>query len=94
MKFEKVSGNHRTHSVQIYTLSTCGWCKKTKQLLKKLDVAYEYIDVDLLSDEEIDAARQEHRKHNPRGSFPTMVIDDGKHVIIGYKEDEIREALK
>jgi glutaredoxin len=94
MSFEKVNGNHRKHHVQMFTLSTCGWCRKTKLLLKELDVAYEYVDVDLLSDEEVDVVRVEQRKHNPRGSFPTMVIDGGKHVIIGYKEEQIREALK
>jgi glutaredoxin len=94
MNLEKVNGSHCKHSVQIFTLSTCGWCRKTKQLLNELDVAYEYVDVDLLSDEELDAVREEQRKHNPRGSFPTMVIDGGKQVIVGYKEEQIREALE
>jgi glutaredoxin-like protein NrdH len=45
---QKVSGSNREHKVQVYTLSTCGWCKKMKALLKKLDVEYEYEDIDLL----------------------------------------------
>ena len=35
-------------------------------------------------------ARAELKKHNPRASFPTLVIDDGKIVIIGHKNEEIR----
>jgi glutaredoxin len=77
----------------IFTLSTCGWCKKTKQLLKDLDVEYEYVDIDTISGEEREKVREELRKHNPRMSAPTVVIDDGKNVIIGFDEEEVREAL-
>jgi arsenate reductase-like glutaredoxin family protein len=30
---------------------------------------------------------------NPAASFPTIVIDN-QRSIVGFKEDEIREALK
>jgi hypothetical protein len=32
------------------------------------------------------------RKWNPKGSFPTIVIDDAE-AIVGFKEDQLREAL-
>jgi hypothetical protein len=35
----------------------------------------------------------EVEKWNPKGSFPTLVIKD-KIGIVGFREDEIREALK
>jgi len=35
----------------------------------------------------------EVEKWNPKGSFPTLVIRD-KISITGYREEEIREALK
>jgi glutaredoxin-like protein NrdH len=79
--------------VMLYTLSTCVWCKRTKALLKDLGVAYDYIDVDLLSGSEEDEVIAEIKKHNPDCSFPTMVINDKKYIV-GFKEDEIREALK
>lgn len=82
------------HKVKIYTLSTCGWCKKTKALLQALSVDYEYIDVDTLSAEERAIVKQEVAKFNPLISFPTVVIDDGREVIIGFKEDEITKCLK
>jgi len=31
------------------------------------------------------------KKFNPRCSFPTIII--GNTVVVGYKENEIREAL-
>ena len=79
--------------VMLYTLTTCVWCKKTKALLKDLGVAYDYIDVDLLSGDEENEALRELGKFNRNGNFPTMVIND-KKCIVGFKEDEIREALQ
>jgi glutaredoxin-like protein NrdH len=38
--------------IMLYALSTCGWCKKTKDILSKLGVAYDYINVDELSEAE------------------------------------------
>ncbi|MCK4717363.1 MAG: glutaredoxin family protein [Thermoplasmata archaeon] len=93
MNCTKIPGKNCEHQVMIYTLSTCGWCKKLKALLSALDVEHEYVDVDLLTGEELNSVREEVKKHNPRGSFPTLVIDQGAKVIIGFKEDEVKEAL-
>jgi len=77
--------------VKIYTLSTCSHCKATKKLLNDCAVKYEFTDVDLLQGGERTAILEDVKKWNPRCSFPTIIIGD--RVIIGYKEDEIREAL-
>jgi glutaredoxin-like protein NrdH len=77
----------------LYALSTCGWCKKTKELLNNLGVEYDYIFVDLLQDDERETVIKELEKWNPRRSFPTLVINNDK-CIIGYNEDEIREVIK
>jgi glutaredoxin-like protein NrdH len=78
--------------VMLYALSTCGWCKRTKALLKELGVEYDYIDVDLLQGDELKEVVEKVVKFNPDSNFPTMVIDD-KKCIVGYKEDDIRKAL-
>jgi glutaredoxin len=77
--------------VKMYTLSTCSHCKATKKFLNDCDVLYEFTDVDLLEGEERQAILEDVRKINPRCSFPTIMIGD--KVIVGYKEDEIKEAL-
>ncbi len=79
------------HEVTMYTLSTCSHCKATKKFLSDCGVKYEFTDVDLLDGEERKAILEDVRKFNPRCSFPTIVI--GETVIIGYKEDQIKEAL-
>ena len=92
MKIEHVEGENKG-KILLYALSTCGWCKKTKEFLNKLGVEYSYVFVDLVDDSERDKIIAEVRKHNPRNSYPTVVIND-KKCIVGYKTDEIKEALK
>jgi glutaredoxin len=77
--------------VKMYTLSTCSHCKATKTFLNDCDVRYDFTDVDLLEGEERQAILEDVRKVNPRCSFPTIIIGD--RVIVGHKEDEIKEAL-
>jgi glutaredoxin len=77
--------------IKIYTLSTCSHCKATKRLLNELNVDYDFTDVDLLTGEERRAVIEEVRQYNPQVSFPTLVI--GEKIIVGNKEDEIKEAL-
>jgi glutaredoxin len=77
--------------VKLFTLSTCSHCKATKKLLDDCRIKYEFTDVDLLDGEERVAILEDVRKLNPRCSFPTIII--GEKTIVGYREDEIREAL-
>lgn len=77
--------------VKMYSLSTCGHCKATKRFLNECKAEYEFTDVDLLEGEERAAILEEVRKWNPNCSFPTVIIGD--RVIVGHKEDELREAL-
>jgi glutaredoxin len=90
---EKVPGKNNRHKVFAFTLSTCGWCKKTKALLKELEIEYEYVDIDQVHGEEGRKVRDEMRKWNPKQNVPTIVIDDGKEVIIGYNPNRIKEVL-
>jgi glutaredoxin len=92
MAVEHVSGNN-VGKIMLYALSTCIWCKKTRQLLTDLGVEYDYLYVDLLQGEERSNAMAIVEKWNPDGSFPTMVLNDSK-CITGFKEQEIRQALK
>lgn len=79
-------------SLVLYTLSTCIWCKMTKKLLQTLNVGYDYVDVDLLKDDERAAALETLKRYNPKCSFPSLVVE-GETCIIGFDEPRIREAL-
>ena len=91
MKIEHVDGENRG-KILLYALSTCGWCRKTKEFLSKLGVEYSYIYVDLVDDSEKEKVIEDVRKCNPRNSYPTIVVNE-KECIVGYNEDEIREVL-
>jgi glutaredoxin-like protein NrdH len=79
------------NNVKMYSLSTCGHCKATKRLLDECSVRYDFTDVDLLEGDERAAILDDVRKLNPRCSFPTIIIGD--KIIVGFKENEIKEAL-
>jgi len=91
MAAEHVNGENKGN-VMLYALSTCGWCAKTKELLRDLGIAFDYTFVDLLDGQEQDDAMNQVEKFNPSGSFPTLVINNQK-VIVGFREKEIREAF-
>jgi len=78
--------------VLLFTLSTCIWCRKTKNLLNELGVAYDYIDVDMLDLPEQDEVVEIINRFNSSGGFPTMVINDSD-CIKGFDEKKIREVL-
>ena len=77
----------------MYALSTCVWCKLTKQYLRENSVEYEYIDVDLSSEED---KQKIHTTIVSKGgvlSYPTTIVDD-KVVITGFRKDKLKEALE
>jgi len=88
----RVSGKNKTHKVLMYAISTCAWCKMTKQFLKDNDIEYEYVDVDLASDEDHEKIRKEITRLGASPSYPTIIVDE-KTVITGFRKDKIKEAL-
>jgi glutaredoxin len=87
-----ISGSHDERTVTFYGLSTCVWCKRTRQLLEENDVAFDFIYVDLLQGQERKETIEQVREWNRAASFPTVVVND-EECIVGYKPDEIKEAL-
>jgi glutaredoxin-like protein NrdH len=77
--------------VKIFTLSTCSHCKATKRFLNENGIAFEFVDVDQLQGTQRENILKEVVKYNPQRSFPTIIIGD--KIIVGFKEDDIREAL-
>ncbi len=78
--------------VKVYTLSTCSHCRNAKKFLTEQGVPYEFLEVDMLEGSERAAAIEEVKKFNPRVTFPTIIAGD--HVIVGFNEKELRQALE
>jgi len=89
----KVPGKNKSHKVLLYALSTCAWCKLTKQYLRDNNIEYEYIDVDLCSEKDRERVRKDILNRGGDIGYPTIIIDD-KILITGFRKDKIREALK
>ncbi|MGD0644360.1 MAG: glutaredoxin family protein [Candidatus Bathyarchaeia archaeon] len=92
MKFSKVSGKKNNHKVTVYALSTCVWCKLTKQFLNENNVEYEFIDVDLVNEEDKQKIHETIQSKSDSISYPTTIVDD-KTVITGFRKDQLKEAL-
>jgi glutaredoxin-like protein NrdH len=87
-----VSGPHDEHQVTFYGLSTCIWCRKTRQFLEEQGVKFDYIYLDLIHGEEREDMKEQVRRWNSAVSFPTIVIDNEQSVA-GFKPDKLKEAL-
>jgi glutaredoxin-like protein NrdH len=77
--------------VKMYTLSTCSHCRATKQFMHDNKVKFDFVDVDLLQGDDKQRILEEVMRYNPSRSFPTILIGD--RIIIGFKEEDIKEAL-
>jgi glutaredoxin-like protein NrdH len=87
-----VAGSRNEHQIVFYGLSTCIWCKRTRQFLEDQGVNFDYVYVDLLQGQERKDVLDQIRRWNPKTSFPTIVMDDAK-CVVGYRPDEIMEVL-
>ena len=78
-------------NIKLYAVSTCCHCKTLKEMLESERFVFDSVDVDLLAGEQRREMLAEVKQVNKRCSFPTMVI--GEKVIVGFRENEIKEAL-
>jgi glutaredoxin len=92
MDIKKVSGKNSKNKVFIYALSTCAWCKMTKQYLKDNEVQFEYVDVDKCSDEDLEKIREDILSKGGSLSYPVIIVND-KTLINGFRKDKIKETL-
>lgn len=91
-RIKKIKGKKKA-DIFLFALSTCGWCRRTKELLNNLGVEYYYIDVDLLSEEEQDEVEKVlETNYKTEASFPKIIIN--KNVISGFNEEKIRDILE
>ena len=77
--------------VKVYALSTCPYCRRTKQFLKDNGIECDIVDVDLLKGKEQDDVLDEIERITGRQSFPVVLI--GPEVIVGHNEEKLRKAL-
>ena len=73
--------------VILYMTDWCGWCRKTRALLKEIEADFEEVDI-----EKSDAGRREYEeKAGGRGGVP--LLDIGGTIVRGYDEPRIRRLV-
>jgi glutaredoxin-like protein NrdH len=77
--------------VLVYALSTCPWCRKTKQWFEDSRVPFAFVDVDTLPGEEQDAAAEKAYQLSGGRRFPVTVVNG--EVIVGFSPDKFLEHL-
>jgi glutaredoxin-like protein NrdH len=78
--------------VTVYALSTCPWCRKTKQFFTDSQVPFEAVDLDLLSGDEADEASAKAHELSGGRRFPVTVING--EVVVGFNPDKFLDLLK
>jgi glutaredoxin-like protein NrdH len=72
--------------------STCPWCLKTQELLANLSVDYYWVDLNTLDQKNTSEVIGALKVCGQMSSVPVLMIN-GQKCIIGYQEEQIREAL-
>lgn len=73
--------------VLVYTNSSCPYCKKTKDFLKKHRVKFKEINIS-----KYPSAAKELRGKTGQAGVPVTLA--GNHKIIGFNEEKLRRILK
>jgi len=77
--------------VVMYTLSTCPWCRKTKQFFTDKKIPFDFIDYDLADEKEQERIKSEMSEYGGSIAFPFVII--GEEAIVGYNPEKYAELL-
>ena len=78
-------------TVELYTMSTCPWCKKAKAFLDDRKVVYTYVDFDL-ADEVMQTRIQDEMLARNASAFPFAKFGEGD-FIVGYNPEAYARLL-
>ncbi len=93
LDYTLVEGTRKDHAISLYTLSTCGFCKKAMAFLGRQGFSYRYIHVDLIPRERKTAIKKVLKESfNQDVAFPFAVIDDTSHLV-GFIEPDWKLSL-
>jgi len=93
IEFTYEDGDKDEKDVTVYALSTCGFCRRGMEFLRKNSVKFKFIYIDQLEYEvkqKLKAKLKE--KFEKRVAFPFLVIDN-KEAIFGFVKDVWKKHL-
>jgi len=77
--------------VSMYTLSTCPWCRKTKNFFKERNMPFEFVDYDLADEPTQERIAGEMMRYTDHIAFPFVRI--GNDVVIGYNPEKYEQLI-
>jgi len=86
-----MDGSTGIDKVRIYSISTCTHCAALKKMLQQHDIAYEFIDIDLMDREERQQLLKEIAPYNPQRIFPIIIVNN--KAIVGFRRELIEREL-
>lgn len=93
LKYTHVDGADKRHDIEVYALSTCGFCKRALAFLAEHKIDHRFVHVDLVPLETKNKAKAELAdRFKTFVSFPFAVID-GKDYLVGFIEADWRKTL-
>ncbi|MBN1836088.1 MAG: glutaredoxin family protein [Spirochaetales bacterium] len=93
LQFVHEPGSRDQHSVVVYALSTCGFCRRALEFLRNNDVDFRYVYVDQLPLEAKASLKQTlHERHQIRELYPTLILNDSQ-ALTGFDREEWQRVL-
>jgi glutaredoxin len=78
--------------VFVYALSTCPWCRKTKQWFTDNQIPFDFVDVDRLGGDAQEATSEKVFELSGGRRYPVVVING--EVVAGFNPDRYLELLR
>ena len=93
LTYTDVEGSRHDHSITIFSLSTCGFCKRCMTWLGNKGFAYRFIHVDHIPvDVKTEAKKILKERFKEDVAFPFAIIDDDQHLV-GFIEPDWVKTL-
>lgn len=93
VSYKTVEGNRQDHDVIVYALSTCAFCRRAIEYLKKNGVQFRYTYLDQIDVETKRAVKRElSERFDNIVVFPILVVDD-QRAYSGFTETVWARAI-
>jgi glutaredoxin len=94
LDFIKEDGDKNPCDIQVYALSTCGFCKRGLEFLRKNKITFRYLYLDKQStDVRQKIKRDLLQKFDERIAFPYVIVDGGEKILVGFTEQKWKDAF-
>jgi glutaredoxin-like protein NrdH len=86
LEYTKVDGRRAEPQIVVFSLSTCGFCKRAMTFLENQGFAYQYIHLDKVPlDQKTSVKKELQENFNTAVAFPFVLIND-KDTLVGFVE--------